>query len=538
MTTPDLPMLLPPAMVPDPSPLHVSTFAKPEYAKLTFTYGRVKSGANWPVHCKWFKVRIPTGRQASALTSEPALIRSELTVPSGKRPWNVERDARDPNQVVFTCSPPPDEPAAFDGTWNVQLELWGIEVNGGAGPVNITWEESTSTTGADGAYRERTGRGEVSKRDDSFYLHSFRPASVVINRNTKATLHWEGTPHAIYTMYYRKPNGTQGSSTAKDGAWTSPENLVDDTSFTLKATMGNETRYLTTYIKVNNPDIIVNTATAGGLIRARDGITGPDDESPLTVRGGAGLLVHTSLDVGTHAGSTTIRNPLTVGGQLTVNGETELNKYVEVNAHVTVTGGNSIRTTHIRGPVNEPLTIDADKKGVTIEGALTANGNVTANRDVTAHGNVTAVGADKIVRIRRLLGNGNVPLEIGSSTKFVTGTNVTFDGTLQVNGIAHVFGKPKRLTQGLNGTRTYTTTTSGFVIAHYRSGSRGRVKVSVTIDGVSIPDATDLTGTYWQTNQSGVAVFPVPAGNFAVKADIGSGSSVDIWWTAVGTGSL
>ncbi|WP_330316061.1 hypothetical protein [Streptomyces platensis] len=386
MTPPDLPMLLPPVMEPS-DPLHVSTFAKPEYAKLTFTYGKVQSGGNWPVHCQWFKVRIPTGRQASALTGEPGLIRYELTVPAGKRQWAVERDTRDPNQTISTCSPPPGEPAAFDGTWSVELELWGIEVNGGVGPVDILWEESTSATGAGGPFEERTGRGEVSKRDDSFYLHSFRPATVAISRNTKAILHWDGTPHAVYTMYYRKPDGTQGSSTAKDGEWESPVELVDDTSFTLEATMGNEVRYLTTYLKVNKPDITVNNATANGVIRANDGITGPNNESPLEVRGGAGLLVHKSLDVGTYAGgTTTIRNPLTANDTVTVAANKTLtaNGPIQANDGITVAANKTIRTDNINARASGGEINLGNHLRMSPGTSLTTN-NIKANGNVTIH---------------------------------------------------------------------------------------------------------------------------------------------------------
>ncbi|MCZ1006769.1 hypothetical protein [Streptomyces lydicus] len=358
MSDPDLPMLLPPAMEPS-DPIHVSTFAKPEYADLTFTYGKVKSGGNWPVHCKEFKVHIPTGRQASALTSEPGLIHYKLTVPDGKRQWIVERDTGNPNETVFTCSPPPGEPAAFDGTWSVELKLWGIEVNGGVGPVDIVWKESTSTTGADGLYQERKGRGEVKKLDDSFYLHSFRPDPMVISRGSKATLKWEGTPHAEYTMYYRKPDGTQGSSTAEDGIWTSPVDLVDDTSFTLEAKMGeDEIRYLTTYIEVNNPDIAVNNVTANG------NLTAVAADSLVRIRSLGGPY-------GEPLGLTSPTNTaaLTVGGTLTANGDVDA-----------VGTEKKVRIANLYGPYGVPLKIHSL---LNVTGTLTADGAIQANGDVT-----------------------------------------------------------------------------------------------------------------------------------------------------------
>ncbi|MET9397074.1 hypothetical protein [Kitasatospora sp. NPDC002965] len=408
MTTADLPMLLPPAMVPEPGTLNVSTFAKPEYAKLTFTYGKVKSGGNWPVHCKWFKVRIPTGRQASALTSEPSLIRHELTVPEGKRQWTVERDTRDPNQVVFTCSPPPGEPAAFDGTWSVELELWGIEVNGGVGPVAIVWEESTSAAGATGRFEDRTGRGEVSKRDDSFYLHSFRPASVAIGRNTKATLHWEGTPHATYTMYYRKPDGTQGSSTAAGGSWTSPVELVDDSTFTLEAKMENEVRYLTTYIKVNDPDIAVTTVTAAGdsvfnghvtqaagkvlrvgEIRGPHSATAPN-ERPLTIAGGALTISNSSTEFSNAIIAKAIKSP--ENAALTIE---NMPSAVNIAKKVKVTFADGVLSVTGDGTYSgaiSTISIAASQINGRGAGALGLNGSVTVNGTLAATGDVTAGG--------------------------------------------------------------------------------------------------------------------------------------------------
>ncbi|MFE7558120.1 hypothetical protein [Kitasatospora sp. NPDC057500] len=411
MTAADLPMLLPPAMVEDPSPLNVSTFAKPEYAKLTITYGKGEPSGPWPVHCEWFKVRIPTGRQASALTSEPTLIHYELTVPDGKRQWAVDRDTRDPNQVVFTCSPPPDEPAAFDGRWSVQLELWGIEVNGGAGPVDIVWEESTSTTGADGPFLERTGKGIVSKRDDSFYLHSFRPASVAIARNTKATLHWEGTPHATYTVYYRKPDGTQGSSTASGGRWTSPDNLVDDSSFTLEARMSNEVRYLTTYIKVNNPDIAVTAVTAAGdsvfnghinqavgkVLRVGE-IRGPynataPNERPLTITGGALTISNSATEFTNALIVKAVRSPenaaLTIENMPDKENVAKKVKATFLDGVLSVTGNGTysgaISTISIAAS-----EINGRGAGVLgLNGSVTVNGALAATGDVTAGGNVT-----------------------------------------------------------------------------------------------------------------------------------------------------
>ncbi|MFD0166301.1 hypothetical protein ACFVJH_19385 [Streptomyces decoyicus] len=451
-------MLLPPAMVEDPSPLRVSTFAKPEYAKLTFTYGKVKEpSAAWPVHCKRFQVRFRTGRQAAALTSEPRLIRYELTVPPGKRPWTVARDDRDPNEVIFTCSPP-GEPAAFDGSWSVQLELTGIEVNGSPSPVSIDWEESTSATGEAGPYIERTGRGEVSKRDDSFYLHSFRPATVAINRGTKATLHWEGTPNADYTMYYRKPDGTEAADPAHNGIWTSPEELVDDTTFALQAKMGDETRYLTTYIKVNNPDIVVNQVTAHGAVDAQDSVT------------------------------------IATGKALTANGP------IAANDSVTVALGKTLTT---NGPIaaNDSVTV-ALGKTLTTNGPIAANDSVTValGKTLTANGDLTAAS---ITRISDLRGPANRPLKVNSDTEFerdvkisnkpyhglhvtrIYGnpkeSEVTIKDPVKIDGAVNLMGKSQGGTVPIGQSKSFRAPTAGLIVGIIKSGTRytsGMIKIS------------------------------------------------------------
>ncbi|MGW9213293.1 hypothetical protein ACWGR4_40875 [Embleya sp. NPDC055664] len=410
MTTAALPMLLPPAMVPEPGTPNVSTFAKPEYAKLTLTYGKVKSGGTWPVHCKWFKVRIPTGRQASALTSEPGLIKYESTVPAGKRQWTVDRDTRDPNQVIFTCSPPPDEPAAFDGTWSVVLELWGIEVNGGVGPVDIVWEESTSTTGATGRFEEREGRGEVRKRDDSFYLHSFRPATVAIARNTKATLLWDGTPHATYTMYYRKPDGTQGSAPASNGSWTSPVALVDDSSFTLEAKMGNEVRYLTTYIKVNTPDIAVTSVaapTTAGTIAVKN---------TLALEGKAGLTIPQNGGQITVFGALTAKaGPAATTGELTANGPLTTNSTITAKGNVTIESGKSLT-------VNGNVTVDPG-----------ANGYIwlkTGRLDIKDTANMNVYGTLAVIKVKSTI-NGAFTVENSISQ---TSGSISTTGNITAGG--------------------------------------------------------------------------------------------------------
>ncbi|GAA2590366.1 hypothetical protein [Streptomyces tubercidicus] len=524
-------MLLPPAMVEDPSPLRVSTFAKPEYAKLTFTYGKVKDpSATWPVHCKHFQVRFRTGRQAAALTSEPRLIRHELTVPPGKRQWTVDRDDRDPNEVIFTCSPPPGEPAAFDGSWSVQLELTGIEVNGSPSPVSIDWEESTSATGEAGPYIERTGRGEVSKRDDSFYLHSFRPATVAINRGTKATLHWEGTPNADYTMYYRAQDGSQQASEAKEGVWESPVTLLDDTTFTLEAKMGSETRYLTTNVKVNNPDIVVNKVTANGAVDAKDTVTVAANKT-LTVNG----PIQANDTVTVAANKTfTANGPVQANDTVTVKAGKTLTAHgpIQANDTVTVKAGKTL-TAH--GPIqaNDTVTIAAGK-------TLTANGPIKAMQEVIVDPGPS--GRYYGLRTTRIWAfDGTSAGTVSFKSKISAEQEVTLGNSLIAKGpvkfeTALFSASPTRANYAKSARKpregskwTMTATKDGFLVVEAASyewftddEKHGR-KHRIYVQTPGITYFFDLVAHGKKTRQSSQGIF----GNMSVP--VAKGSSVSVW---------
>lgn len=101
--------LLKPEVETDPDPMRVSTFAEPEYGKVTFYFGfELASGGRWPIYCKQLRISIPTGRKSSALTGDPQLISYSASAVHGidqGRKWNIERNTNDPNKVVFTCTP-------------------------------------------------------------------------------------------------------------------------------------------------------------------------------------------------------------------------------------------------------------------------------------------------------------------------------------------------------------------------------------------------------------------------------------------------
>ena len=342
--TPAADMLIKPRMTPDPSPLRISTFAQPEYAKLTFLYGKgTNISPTTPVHAREFTVKIPTGSQAGALTAEPDLIRYELTVTGGGRDWRIDKDSRDPNQVIFTCLPPYQETAVFDGTWQIKLELWGIEVNTGIGPVEVVFQEETSRTGNDNDWVVRTGRSEVSKRDDSFVFHSLRPASTVIGYNTRAKLDWEGTSNATYTMYYRNAAGVNTPVTVSGGTWTTPADapLKQHTDFILKASFGGKDYYLTTSVEVKDPDIVATSVTASGNISTTNGTVSGKNVSATNGTVTATGNISTTADAITASGNIS-----------TTNGTVSGKNVSATNGTVTATGNISTTSTVSGGTVN------------------------------------------------------------------------------------------------------------------------------------------------------------------------------------------
>ncbi|MEZ0107400.1 hypothetical protein ABH920_001392 [Catenulispora sp. EB89] len=424
--TPAAAMLIPPRMTPDPSPFRASTFIQPEYAKLTFLYGKSEDGSvspTNPVHCRKFIVKIPTGAQAGALTAEPGLIRYDLTVTGGDgHDWDIFKNTTNPNEVVFTCEPPIGEVAVFDGTWQIKLELWAIEVNRGLGPVTISFQEDTSRTGND--WTVRTGTAEVSKRDDAFVFHSLRATTTVIGHNTTAQLNWEGADSEDnpnrYTMYYRNAAGVNTSVSVRGGSWTTPANepLKQHTDFILKATFGGQDYYLTTSVEVKDPDIVATSITASGKITANGSIevngepAGGAKNSYLWIRKGARLDLEESTTAGVDSAKINAYGPVTVKGLLTANGG--VTAVGSISTDGTVSGANVSATSG---------TVTASGNISTTNGTVSGKNVSATNGTVTASGNISTT-------------NGTVSGATVSATN-VNATNVTIpagDGKLEVSG--------------------------------------------------------------------------------------------------------
>ncbi|MBW4716417.1 hypothetical protein [Saccharothrix obliqua] len=532
--------LIKPVLATDPNPVMVSTFAEPSYATLTLVYGKEKDpAASWPIDCSELRISIPTGRQATALTGDPQRINPSTGVVidgTGKK-WNIARDSTDPNRTEYTLVP--DDDATFDGTWQLDVKLSGIEVNGAVGPVSIVVGERTKTAGGD--WTEREGRVEVVKRDDVFFLHSLRPEKTIIARGEKVKLHWEGSTNAEYTMYYRDQEGDQCPKlTNPGGTWTSPP-LVEATNFTLKATLGEKDLYQTTHVRVAEPDIRVHTLGVADKVVSNLVV---DTAKALTIRtlSGAGspIKVTNSLDQ-----SDTSASIITGTGGLTAKGN--------VSA---VGDGKVVRIRELQGPSGEELVI---KNGLQTDG-------------VTVQGDLTAIASGKKVRIRDLRGPSRQPLVINSHTElrdntdltvtgtgklkaikaeFTGGVTVTKDGSLSVAGLLSATGKTSMVGDvqsfGLtwNTTKKFTAPTSGLAIGVVQCTGASRNPMVKLVSGGKSVEATARKHNSPAATAFATTVLPVKKGAACYVDFVDSGGDDDsdykyawLMWIPFGAGSI
>ncbi|GAA2687960.1 MULTISPECIES: hypothetical protein [Actinosynnema] len=355
--------LIKPVLGTDPDPLMVSTFAEPSYATLTLAYGKEKAaGASWPIECSKLVISIPTGRQATALTGDPQRINPStgiITAGNGKK-WSIAKDSTDPNRTDYTLVP--DDDATFDGTWQLNVELSGIEVNGAIGPVTLGLTEKTKTSG--GEFTERTGHVEVVKRDDAFSFHSLRPTKNVIERNGTVQLNWEGSSNAEYTVYFRDKDGEDRATPLPNpgGTWTSPA-LVEATNFTLKATLGDKDLYQTTHVWVAEPDLRVNTLGVADHVVSDLTVAKDKTLRASTLRGtdGSVIKVGNTLDQeSTTSSLITGTGGVQANGNLSASGTTTLTKVFMSDA-VTVTSEGSFTVEGETSLVDSPQSIELDR---------------------------------------------------------------------------------------------------------------------------------------------------------------------------------
>ena len=396
--------LLKPARGTVPSQLRVSTMNELEYGTVVLRFGRDMPSGTSKVYCKGITLKVPTGASGADLTVEPSLITTAVSDVNGEAQgtkWWVDRDATDPSEAVFSFVP--DTTAVFDGTWAVSFTLSGIEVNPSIGTVDFDIEETTSTTGAEGSYQKRTGQVKVQKGNDGFFFRSLRPRTVVINRGITVDLLWDAPADTriTYTMYYRSADGKEATDSVQANfagrVWKSPA-LDDNANFTLKATLDGQDYFLTTYLTVNNPNVVVNSLIANDTVKT-DSI---DSKTGNT----AGIVLNSHVTVGegwvTRLNDLRCRvgaTALEVKSNLTVAADSTLtaNGPIQANNNVTVAAAKTLTT---NGPIqaNDNVTVAAAKT-LTTNGPIQANGSVTVSADQTLTTGDVTIDANKTLKV-------------------------------------------------------------------------------------------------------------------------------------------
>ncbi|WP_327065142.1 hypothetical protein [Kitasatospora sp. NBC_01302] len=522
--------LVKPARGTVPSPLRVSTMHELEYGTVVLRFGRDLPSGTSKVYCKGITLTVPTGVSGADLTREPSLITTAVSIVEGEAQgteWWVDRDTTDPNKAVFSFVP--DTTAVFDGTWAVSLTLSGIEVNPSIGTVTLAVEETTSTTGAEDSYQKRNGEVEVKKGNDEFFFRSLHPRTTVIGRGVTVDLLWDAPADTRiqYTMYYRGANGqeTYDNNQAKfaNRKWTSPA-LNDNANFTLKATLDGQDYFLTTYLTVNDPNIVVNTLNANSnvTVAAAGTLTANGN---VTVAAGKTLTANGPIQANGNvtvaaAGTLAANGNVTVaaGKTLTANGP------IQANGNVTVAAAGTLTA-------NGNVTVAAGKT-LTANGPIQANGNVTvaAAGTLTANGNVTVAAGKTLTANGPIQANGNLIVDPGANGYIWLKTG-RFDtaaaSELNVYGPTNMLGQPRTLDVPLNTSRGFRATTSGIVVAVvYGNGSGEFPRVVMQSPNFTAEMSAHYNG---QTDQS-TATLPVAKGaHFTLTLTARGGSTSGSW---------
>ncbi|GAB2724989.1 hypothetical protein [Kitasatospora kifunensis] len=433
--------LLKPARGTVPSPLRVSTMDELEYGTVVLRFGRDLPSGTSKVYCRGITVKVPTGRSGADLTVEPSLITTAVSKVEGEAQgweWNVDRDTTDPNEAVFSFVP--DTTAVFDGTWAVSFTLSGIEVNPSIGTVDLDIEETTSTTGEEGSYERRTGKVQVKKGNDEFFFRSLHPRTTVIERGVTVDLLWDAPAdnRIVYTMYYRGADGKEATDSNQanfaNQVWKSPA-LNDNANFTLKATLDGQDYFLTTYLTVNNPNIVVNTLRAGGDATFDGDVTATASGKSVRIRQlrGNGVVPlqisnSTELDSGCN---------LTVGGTLTSTGLATANGGLTVKSDKALSAGAVTASGLITA--NNGLTVKSDQTltagVITASGLITANNGLTVKSDKTLSAGEVTIANGKFLSVTKIKSTVGSPIELQNSISQTAGSLTTAGGVTATGAI-------------------------------------------------------------------------------------------------------
>ncbi|MFD9421976.1 MULTISPECIES: hypothetical protein [unclassified Streptomyces] len=374
------------------------------------------------VHCQDIQFAVPYGSGAHDLVS--------VQGGQGSSPdnWTVTWE---PAKSVFLAVPPSGSGGTV-GAAGVQLTLKGLHINTRPGIATIEIAEMAGIT--TGSYSMQRDECTVTKFPrpavPAQNVSDFAATTPEVDAGNTVTLYWTGPQ----TLTYDIAHGT-GATPATGQAETNITNftwkgtVTRDTTFHLHCRLGETTHTLTATVAVNNPRLtglqVDGTLIANGQVEAvatdrsvriRE-LQGPSS-MPLTIKSSTDFLAGCPVSV---------TDSVTVTGKLIANGDLQA-----------IHEDHCVRIRDLRGPMAGPLTINSSgieyidsKHPVNLAGNLIAKNDVTVTGKLVANGGIEAVAADKLVRIRKLLGPYGQPLEINSSTNFLAGCNVHIAGEMK-----------------------------------------------------------------------------------------------------------
>ncbi|MGY5124915.1 hypothetical protein [Streptomyces nigrescens] len=438
--------LLPYSVETFPPELTAGTPGAPVTATLKVVVG---AGLLRPVRCDRLTVKLRIGEGASAWTGNRTALDSGVV--GGEPPgqgdgWTKYAGYPEGDWQVFEFEP--TTTAVFDGSWRLTLNLFNIEVNSAPGWAEFQIVEKTATSGATS---DKFTSAQVQKAPSAFVFHSFHPKDLLVGNGDCATLLWQGTRDAAYTMYWGGSHEELKFGPDQPfGEWRSPE-LNTPTGFMLQAryTEDGKTyeRTLTTTVSVIKPDLELRNLTVNGTLTAKGAVTA---NSTLTAHG-----------------AVTAKSTLKAEGTLTADSTLNANGDV-----IAVAASRVVRIRELRGPNGVTLRVNSNTEFLP-QNAVTVNGTIDAK------GGMTATGSN-FVRIRELRGPYGEPLKINSHTQFLPGNDVTISrmletqGLLKVSGPTELLGQPQSWSLTWNTSRTFTAPTSGLAIGHVFCGGGNR----------------------------------------------------------------
>ncbi|MFE4016274.1 hypothetical protein ACFXPZ_02330 [Streptomyces sp. NPDC059101] len=503
-----------------PDYLSVSTSYNTEVGAVTLYIGP-PAGGSQSIFCRKIVVRVPTGPGADALTTNAHAPAIAISVPEpgnqlpGRR-WTVKLDTSSDSYAEVTCTPEGFGNSGFaefkTGSRKVGFTLSQIAIHPIPGDVEITVFEDSSYQPETG-YTTRRSFYDVRKYQGILYFHSLRAEPSFIERGQSATLLWDGSPEADYTMFANgRPHLEHNPPSG--GTWTS-EPLDDDTEFTLEAkTMGpGDTpiyRQLTTSVKVDNANKrlnsikvgTINAPTAGGRVRVADDLTLGQgktlDADHINASAAGAITVDTHLALAT-------------GKTLSVDkvNPSTTNRAITVDTDLTLAANKTLSVDKVNpSTTNRAITIDTDL-------TLAANKTLKVDKvDATGGSGTLTIGSSRIFTEGDLtLGPGKTldadHINASAAGTITVDTHLTVEGLFTANGPTDMVQSFKATELGLGQRSSFTAETSGILVVLCRaenSGSTVRATVKIDSRGYLPASHADHSNGNWGEHCFAIAV--------------------------------